>query len=167
MSGTRPPRGPGGVAAELGAVDPRQAIREKAPRDIREKPRGSKGKFRPGADPGARSQTRYEPADEPDPYDEALNLQPRAGKRGRTTGNVRVYHRVYQNGEWQRCWAFTITRAAYERLRSERILDHDGATYPDGRPVVPEGRNPLDYPVACGSCGTTSVECLQIEFLED
>ena len=79
---------------------------------------------------------------------------------------MRVYHRSGRHGE-EKCWAFTITAVAYERLRSERILDHHGATYPTGQPVVPAGKNPIDYPVACGSCGTTSVECLQIIFVED
>jgi hypothetical protein len=106
----------------------------------------------------------------PDPYREALLLRVRPGKRRNGRARVRVYHVLpgaARNDEDGRCWAFTVSRAAWERLVTERVLDSDGATYPDGRPVVPPGADPMDVSVRCGSCGTYSVECLQIEFYED
>ncbi len=165
----KPPRASGGVAAELGVVDPRKAVREQVgppPTDIREKKR-SQGVRRPGGDPDpppAPVPWRPSPND-PDPYEEALKVIPR-GRRSGKTGRVRVYHRAGEHGQ-ERCWAFTLTAAGYQRLVTDRVLDHDGATYPNGLPVVPTGANPLDYPVRCGSCGTHSVECLQIELMAD
>lgn len=91
---------------------------------------------------------------------------------------MRVYHRL--TGSWvdpddtddpaglsDLCWAFTLSRSAYIRLATDGVLDSDGATYPDGRLVVPIGVDPLYVPVGCGTCLTHAVECLQIAFFED
>jgi hypothetical protein len=117
----------------------------------------------------------YTPHDDGlDPYVAALRLQPRQGTKasratGQGTGRVRVYHRLPEGeaGQPARCWAFTLSRAGWERLLTERILDSEGATLPDGSLVVPPGVDPLDVSVGCGTCGTHSVECLQIEFFEE
>ena len=115
------------------------------------------------------------PGDGFDPYQDALRLQSRPGRTlsRRTAGTkaprVRVYHRLMSrepDGQ-ERCWAFTISRGAWERLLTERILDSEGATYPDGTPIVPPGEDPLYVSPRCGSCGTTTVECLQMEFFEE
>lgn len=106
----------------------------------------------------------------PDPYRDALRLRLRPGKRHNPRTRVRIYHILADRAEYDedaRCWAFTITRKAYERLVTERVLDSEGAVYPDGRPCVPPGTDPLDVPIRCGSCGTTTVECLQMIFFED
>jgi len=106
----------------------------------------------------------------PDPYRDALRLQVRPGKRRNGRARVRVYHLLPGYAPTDRdglCWAFTISRAAWERLQTERVLDSEGAVYPDGRPCVPPDLEPLDVPIQCGSCGTTSVECLQIQFYEE
>lgn len=105
-----------------------------------------------------------------DPYQQALVLRVRPGQARNSRAAVRLYHRLPERARRDdpdaRCWCFTITRAAWERLQTERVLDSDGATYPDGTPCVPEGVDPLDVPVHCGTCGTTSVEILQIDFFE-
>jgi hypothetical protein len=151
----KPPRAAGGVAAELGVVDPRRAVREKTndpPVKIQEK--------RP------RPMRALDEDDEADPYVTALQIKPRDGAKHSRSTKVRAYHRTGKRGA-ERCWMFTMTRRGYEFLLAERRFDHREATYPDGRPVVPKGADPLNYPMACGSCGTHSVECLQIEFLRD
>lgn len=106
----------------------------------------------------------------PDPAHEILVLRARPGHRRNARARVRVYHLLPDRrlaDEDARCWAFTISRRAWARLVTERVLDSDGATYPDGRAVVPEDSDPSDVPVRCGSCGTTSVECLQMLFYEN
>lgn len=153
----KPPRASGGVVAELGLVAQRPRPRPAAA------PEGE-APARPPRPPVAELGETED--DGPDPYAEALRLKPRSrGGKGRGR-KVRVYHRTGR-GNQARCHAFTITRAAYERLLTDRVLDHRGATYPDGQPVVPKGGDPMDHAVRCGSCGTHSVECLQIEFEED
>lgn len=106
----------------------------------------------------------------PDPEREVLRLRVRPGHRHDARARVRVYHvlldRLASDPD-ARCWAFTISRRAYERLVTERILDADGATYPDGTPCVPPGVDPMDVAVQCGSCGTTTVDCLHMQFFED
>lgn len=105
----------------------------------------------------------------PDPYQSALRLRARPNHRSDRKSPIRVYHRLEGAplaGTDGRCWAFTITRVAWERLVTERVLDSDGATYPDGTPIAPPGTDPLYVPVRCGSCGTQNVECLQMEFWE-
>lgn len=107
-----------------------------------------------------------EPDDEFDPVRETLRLRIRPGHRSDRTARVRVYHRLKgapEAGFDGRCWAFTITRVAYEKLLTERVLDSEGATWPDGQPVVPPDVDPLYVPIRCGSCGTQRVECLQME----
>lgn len=108
-----------------------------------------------------------DPAEDRDPSLALLVLRVRPGLSRRPQARVRLYHVVTNANSEGRCWAFTITRAAWERLQTERVLDSDGATYPDGREVVPADVDPLDVPVRCGTCGTHSVECLQIQFYED
>lgn len=110
------------------------------------------------------------PDEDLDPEREALRLRVRPGHRPDRLASVRVYHRLDdapQAGLEGRCWAFTITRAAYDRLVTERVLDSEGATNPTGEPVVPPGLDPLYVAVRCGSCGTQSVTCLQMEFWQD
>jgi hypothetical protein len=107
--------------------------------------------------------------DDWDPYQVALRLRVRPGHRSSRKARVRVYHRLPgapRIGLEGRCWSFTITRVAYERLVTDRILDSEGATYPNGQPVVPPDEDPLYVAVQCGSCGSQNVECLQMEFWE-
>jgi hypothetical protein len=154
----------GGVAAELGPVDPRRAYRERlSEAELRSSP--PRTKENPERPPRP-SVSEIPDDDGPDPYQEALQVLPRGKRRGKATGKVRAYHRTGKRGD-ERCWMFTLTRNGYETLVTEKRLTHEGTTFPDGKPVVPKGRNPLDYPIHCGSCGTHSVECLQIEFLAD
>lgn len=108
--------------------------------------------------------------DEVDPVRETLRLRIRPGRRSDRTARVRVYHRLNgapEAGLEGRCWAFTITRVAYERLLTERVLDSEQATWPNGTLVVPLGVDPLYVPLRCGSCGTQRVECLQMECWQD
>ena len=161
------------------AVDPRRAFRERKQALAEGRPvNPALGGPPPGLLDGslpARTPVRQlrELATEPegpDPYRDALRLRVRPGKRRNGKARVRVYHVLPGAAEGDpdgRCWAFTISRAAYDRLLTERVLDSDGAVYPDGRPCVPTGTDPMDIPIRCGSCGTTSVECLQIEFFEN
>lgn len=110
------------------------------------------------------------PDDEPDPLLVGLRLRFRPGQKPNRAAAVRVYHRLEgapEVGLDGRCWAFTITRVAYERLVTERVLDSEGATYPTGERVVPPGIDPLYVSIQCGSCGTQSVRCLQMEFWQD
>jgi len=165
------------------AVDPRRAFRDRKERVLTGELEARQLSDAPpglldGTDPPPRALRKLDteflrasdPTDGFDPYQDALRLQARPGsrKRSRTT-RVRVYHRLerVKPGAPERCWAFTLTRAAWERLLTDRIFDSDGATYPDGSLVVPMGTDPLYVPVHCGTCGTHSVECLQIEFFED
>ena len=168
------------VGDERIEVDPRRAFRERkklqaegAPVAARvgDPPPSLLGPDRVGGRIAKIRSISPEPEDGPDPYDEAVKrLRVRPGNRRNGRAGVRLYH-VLPDARADdldaRCWAFTITRSAYERLVTERVLDSEGATYPDGRPCVPPGIDPLDVPIRCGSCGTTSVETLQIELWED
>jgi len=106
------------------------------------------------------------PDDGLDPVRETLRLRVRPGHSSSRTARVRVYHRLQgapEAGLEGRCWCFTISRSAYDRLVTERVLDSDGATWPNGERIVPPDVDPLYVPIRCGSCGTQRVECLQME----
>jgi hypothetical protein len=65
------------------------------------------------------------------------------------------------------CWAFTVTRTAHENFENGHALSHVGAVYPNGLPVVPAGTPPHDVALTCGTCGTQSVEFLQLRFFAE
>lgn len=169
----------GDARGERVEVDPRRAFRERRQAIERGRPpAGEDGQLAPGLLGPPQPRTRARPigpptnaeADGPDPYRDALRILVRPGRRRNGRSGVRLYHVLpgAARGDLDaRCWAFTITRSAWDRLLTERVLDSDGATYPDGRPVVGAGVDPMDVPIVCGTCGTHSVECLQIEFWED
>jgi len=142
--------GPGGVAAELGLIDPRKAVREPAsPQDI--------------------EQAASVPTNDDNEawIARPMVLQPLPGRGKRRPGRVRWYHLVTKEGRTQRCWAFTTTKRVWELVRSGDPLTAAGSVYPDGQPVVPEGANPGDYSPRCGSCGTQSIIAPELVFFEE
>jgi hypothetical protein len=158
------------------AVDPRREFRARQAAREQGLPGRAVGDPPPGLLPdGPASRPRWDPriitpgpsGPEPfDPYTEALRIQLRPGQKPNRHARVRIYHRPDHHTE--SCWAFTISRAAWERLRTEGVLDSEGATYPDGRSIVGPGEDPLLTAwLHCGTCGTHSVECLQMEFFQD
>jgi hypothetical protein len=156
-------------------VDPRRAFRERQAAREAGLPTRGVGDPPPGLLDDASTRPRWDPKvitpgpalpESYDPYQEALRIQLRPGQKANRHAKVRVYHRVdFQSDP---CWAFTITRAAWDRLRTEGILDSEGATNPDGTAIVGPADDPIHVaPVRCGTCGTYSVECLQMEFFQD
>jgi len=140
------PIGEGGVEAELGHANRLPDPRVAEPMEVGEESR------------------RREPMDEGGEYrlpPPVAHLLP--GYRGKRTGRVRVYHLTGTKKD-KRCWAFTITRSAFDDLSNGGQLRAQGATYPDGRPVVPDGVRPQDMHLHCGSCGTHAIDCVELEF---
>jgi len=140
------PIGEGGVEAELGYANRLPDPRLAEPMEV---------------DEGSR---RHEPLDEGDEYQlPPPSARPLSSYRGKRTGRVRVYHLTGPKKD-QRCWAFTITRLAFDDLATGGRLRAQGATYPDGRAVVPDGCKPQDVHLHCGSCGTHAIDCVELEF---
>lgn len=139
---------PGGVVAELGGMDPRVARRRATPI------RGTAAQDPPPDDDMGE-----------DDFLALMVLRPLPGRRrAAMTGRVRVGHRAVIEGKVAFCHAFTITRAAFDALRSGEPLSSQGATWPDGREVVPKGTDPTTVVVRCASCGAEQIGCREMLF---
>lgn len=151
---------PGGVVAELGGLnhlaDPRIPMRERLPL-----PDGDEEQVLQRAEPRHYPNLLIGDDEEPERLPPPP-LRRLPGAKGKLKGLVRVYHRT--PGRKDLCWAFTITMAAFEKLSNGGSLEAKGATYPNGVAVVPTGVKPTDVNIRCGSCGTTSVACVELEF---
>lgn len=144
------PIGSGGVAAEMGTMDPRRARK-----------RVSKTPRRQAQEPP--------PDDEMTPAQFRKLMEPSAlpGRRGTRTGKIRWGHRVVVEGRVAFCHSFTVPAATHEAVRQGEPLRAEGVTLPDGRPVVPKGADPTAFAVRCASCGAEQIQCREMVFLEE
>jgi hypothetical protein len=142
------PIAPGGVLEELGVPDPRIARRRAAP---------IRGRAAQDPPPDDRISE--------DDFFKLMEIRPFPGRRKASrSGRVMVGHRVVIDGHIAFCHAFTITRTAYDALRSGQELSAQGATWPNGLPVVPKGADPTSVTVRCASCGGEQIACREMVF---
>lgn len=139
------PIAPGGVAAEMGTMDPRRARKTVRP---------------------ATAVLTDEPMTE-DEFRKRLTPRPLPGRRGKGTGKIRWCHQVVVEGRTAICHSFTVPRAVHDAVRAGEPLSHEGVTRPNGQPVVPKGADPTNYAVRCASCGSEQVSCREMVFLEE
>lgn len=161
------PIAPGGVRAELGDVGTTPRAPARGNRRGRGSPREQViAPERPPADaPEARDLPESE--DPEAPIRALMAIKPLPRRTGRRSGRIRWYHKVRVDGAVRNCWAFSIPRAAHEAWAQGEPLSAVGAIRPDGTPCVPKGVDPTDVPIRCGTCGTTTVEFLQLNFFEE
>jgi hypothetical protein len=140
--------GPGGVAAEMLEAEQRAQVHDaplRPPSTETAEPEAGAGPFW-----GARGSE--------------VNERPQLeGQRPQHARFVRVMHTIDDQG--RTCWAFTITKAAFEAYSQGGSLSSVGATYPDGLPVVPAGTDPSTVHLRCGSCGASRVLCIALRYV--